>query len=481
MVSFRSHPAQPSTPRQSGPTARDRAAPLRNPRFAPLGLAGLSGGLLLCLICSAALGGALYLAFRDVALARLLDRETQLRYAYDDQLAALRLRLDQAASRQFVDQEGVEGKLRSLVIRQAQLETRAVAVAELIEKTVAEGVSEIARRPPRAEAQAAKPVQSAKSAEPPPQMRLRAMEDAPPAKPQPENGDDAPAPRPGLAKARTAQATWPAAASALQAAVDPELPLPTRLAGLSATLDRIEREQTERLSGVVKPAQDAASRLRQAFSVAGLPVERYVKNKTAAVGGLFIAAPATPFERELAAAQSAVAALDGLRRALPYAPLRKPLAGPLQLSSTFGYRTDPFLGRPALHSGVDLRDDYGAPVKATAAGVVTQAGPSGAYGNMVEIDHGGGLATRYAHLSAIAVAPGQRVAPGGVVGRVGSTGRSTGPHLHYEVRVDGEAVDPARFLRAATTLAEVQPRSDARPAQAALRASPGPITSDRGL
>ena len=71
---------------------------------------------------------------------------------------------------------------------------------------------------------------------------------------------------------------------------------------------------------------------------------------------------------------------------------------------------------------------------------------------MVEVDHGGGLSTRYGHLSAISVSPGQQVSPGAVLGRVGSTGRSTGPHLHYEVRVDGEAVDPSRFLRAATAL-----------------------------
>jgi murein DD-endopeptidase MepM/ murein hydrolase activator NlpD len=133
-------------------------------------------------------------------------------------------------------------------------------------------------------------------------------------------------------------------------------------------------------------------------------------------------------------------------------PLRKPLPGALQMTSTFGYRTDPFLGRPALHSGVDLREDYGAPVRATAAGVVTAAGPQGGYGNLVEIDHGGGLATRYGHLSGINVVPGQQVGPGAVVGQVGSTGRSTGPHLHYEVRMDGEAVDPTRFLKAASAL-----------------------------
>ncbi len=122
------------------------------------------------------------------------------------------------------------------------------------------------------------------------------------------------------------------------------------------------------------------------------------------------------------------------------------------MSSGFGYRTDPFLGRPALHSGVDLLDDYGEPVRATAGGAVVAAGFSGGYGNLVEVDHGAGYSTRYGHLSQIDVAAGQIVAPGAILGRVGSTGRSTGAHLHYEVRADGEAVDPARFLRAANEL-----------------------------
>jgi murein DD-endopeptidase MepM/ murein hydrolase activator NlpD len=227
------------------------------------------------------------------------------------------------------------------------------------------------------------------------------------------------------------------------------------------SLDHVERDQASRLSGIVKPALDAAGKLRRVFDVAGLPVERYMaKAKTrgaaSAVGGPFVPADlkagTTSFERELVVAQNAVETLDGLRHALPSVPLRKPLRGELRMTSTFGYRTDPFLGRPALHSGVDLREEWGTQVHATAAGVVTVAGPSGGYGNMVEVDHGGGLSTRYGHLSAISVSPGQQVSPGAVLGRVGSTGRSTGPHLHYEVRIDGEAVDPSRFLRAATAL-----------------------------
>jgi murein DD-endopeptidase MepM/ murein hydrolase activator NlpD len=115
-------------------------------------------------------------------------------------------------------------------------------------------------------------------------------------------------------------------------------------------------------------------------------------------------------------------------------------------------RVDPFVHAPAMHTGLDFRGTTGDPIRATAAGTVTQAGWSGGYGKMVEVDHGNGLSTRYGHLSAIDVVVGQKVQIGQTVGRLGSTGRSTGPHLHYETRVDGDAVDPQKFLRAGLRL-----------------------------
>jgi hypothetical protein len=113
---------------------------------------------------------------------------------------------------------------------------------------------------------------------------------------------------------------------------------------------------------------------------------------------------------------------------------------------------DPFLRTPAMHTGLDFRGSTGDPVRATANGRVESAGVNGGYGKMIEIDHGNGFSTRYAHLSAIEVKVGQSVRIGQIIGRVGSTGRSTGPHLHYETRIDGEAVDPQKFLRAGLRL-----------------------------
>lgn len=116
-------------------------------------------------------------------------------------------------------------------------------------------------------------------------------------------------------------------------------------------------------------------------------------------------------------------------------------------TSAFGVRSDPFRGSAAMHAGVDLSASYGAPIYATADGVVDRAEWFGGYGNMVEIDHGKGIATRYGHMSRIAAKPGETVKRGELIGYVGSTGRSTGNHLHYEVRIDGYAVNPMPFLQ----------------------------------
>jgi murein DD-endopeptidase MepM/ murein hydrolase activator NlpD len=118
-------------------------------------------------------------------------------------------------------------------------------------------------------------------------------------------------------------------------------------------------------------------------------------------------------------------------------------------SSTFGWRTDPITGQRAMHEGVDFTADIGTPITAAAAGVVITAERHAEYGNMIEIDHGDGLTTRYAHASRLLVNAGEVVKRGEKIAEVGSTGRSTGPHLHFEVRVDGVAKNPNRFLTAA--------------------------------
>jgi murein DD-endopeptidase MepM/ murein hydrolase activator NlpD len=118
------------------------------------------------------------------------------------------------------------------------------------------------------------------------------------------------------------------------------------------------------------------------------------------------------------------------------------------ISSGFGYRIDPFTGGAAFHAGLDFRGPIGAPIRAAAAGTVSFTGVKQGYGNCVEISHGNGLLTRYAHMSRIGAHVGEVVGPGVIIGAIGSTGRSTGPHLHFEVRIADRPVDPRPFLEA---------------------------------
>ena len=198
--------------------------------------------------------------------------------------------------------------------------------------------------------------------------------------------------------------------------------------------------------------------MRGALLATGLPPRDWAGE--GAVGGPFIpVAPGTvaaDIDRAAAMLREARSEASRLEATAARIPLRRPMDGRVEVTSTFGVRLDPFYGRPALHTGVDLMGALGDDVEATAAGTVTLAGPNGGYGNMVEIDHGQGLSTRYAHLSSVVVAPNQRVTAGDVIGRVGASGRATGPHLHYETRVAGEPVDPMRFLKAGATLSAIE-------------------------
>lgn len=142
-----------------------------------------------------------------------------------------------------------------------------------------------------------------------------------------------------------------------------------------------------------------------------------------------------------------------------------PSAEPVQntsFTSGFGVRSDPFRGRAAMHAGIDLAGPIGTPIYATADAVVGRSEwNGGGYGNLVELDHGHGIQTRYGHLSKSMVTAGQRVKRGDMIGLMGSTGRSTGSHLHYEVRIDGKAVNPVPFMQSTSYLQSVQQRAAA--------------------
>jgi murein DD-endopeptidase MepM/ murein hydrolase activator NlpD len=131
-------------------------------------------------------------------------------------------------------------------------------------------------------------------------------------------------------------------------------------------------------------------------------------------------------------------------------------------SSSYGYRRDPFNGQGAFHAGIDFPGKHGEPIVAAAAGKVTFVGQRSGYGNVVEIAHSNGIMTRYAHLSGFNTHVGRKVAQGQKIARMGSTGRSTGDHLHFEVRINGQPVNPRPFLQASSNVREVQQLAAAR-------------------
>jgi murein DD-endopeptidase MepM/ murein hydrolase activator NlpD len=224
---------------------------------------------------------------------------------------------------------------------------------------------------------------------------------------------------------------------------------------ISLLLDKVEQEQATTLTDVEERIDTRARQMQSVLADLGINTGRAAAE--GATGGPFVPvmpsqSAASAFETQLYRINMGRAQIDRYRQTLVAVPVRKPLIGEIYMTSPFGMRMHPLLGRLAIHTGIDLRGDVGVPVRATATGKVTIAGRQGGYGNMVEISHGNGLATRFGHLSEISVKIGQVVRIGELVGRIGSTGRSTGPHLHYETRVNGEAVDPQKFLHAGLTL-----------------------------
>ncbi len=192
--------------------------------------------------------------------------------------------------------------------------------------------------------------------------------------------------------------------------------------------------------------------LSELLRATGLDPARLVRNAVDvddAVGGPFIAlGAASDAERTLALDYDLL-----VDRVLETVPLATPVRDPHRLTSGYGQRRDPFRGRAAFHRGIDMAAPRGTPIYAPAGGTVVRAGRMGGFGNVVEIDHGNGVQTRYAHLHAYLVRRGAEVAAGTQIGRMGRSGRATGVHLHYEVLVDGRHVDPARFLSVGRQLA----------------------------
>lgn len=229
--------------------------------------------------------------------------------------------------------------------------------------------------------------------------------------------------------------------------------------GFRARVDRLKEEQTAFLTAAEEAAVDQSEQIRGVLRMTGVGFTRL----TGEDGGAEMGGPLVPLDlsgvlgegevdpafqrrvQQVAARVEEARRLDGIASSTPLAP---PVGVEYRETSGYGARIDPFNGRAAFHGGLDMAAFERAPVIATSPGTVIFAGVKSGYGNVVEVDHGHGFKTRYGHLRDIQVKPGERVAIGQRLGSMGSTGRSTGTHLHYEVWFRGKHYDPINFLRA---------------------------------
>ncbi|MDR7040125.1 murein DD-endopeptidase MepM/ murein hydrolase activator NlpD [Methylobacterium sp. BE186] len=381
---------------------------------------------------------------------RLAAEQVAQKAAYEDKVKALTRRLVGVASHQMLEQDGLAGRMADIVTRQVELENRVATLS-----AYAERVADPARggAPAPTQEAAARPVEEAAPREPAP-ARGRPAAEPNVLRLGGPRAADTPPPAPNLAPRSVLEPRLdlePPQGTDRDGRVRAILAQPTRVQfdALEASLTGAERRQGSILDGLARGVRGGIGALRAVLGSLGV--------------ALAVPAPAQPAGRPAAlrdpfedGVRNLEAAFDESRRwrsAADAVPLRRPIAAAERnLTSNFGLRKDPFTGAATMHAGMDFRAPVGTEVRAAAAGRVITAGVTGGYGNLIEIDHGNGVVTRYGHLSAYVASVGQVVQAESVVGLVGSTGRSTGPHLHYETRVHSAAVDPLRFLKAGAEL-----------------------------
>lgn len=412
--------------------------------------AGAAGAMVAgaALVATLALGASLYTFSKDALLRTVLNGQARMQYAYEDRIAQLRAHIDQIAGRQIVDQDTVETRLQSLLSRQVQLENRQAMVSRLADDAAKAGIRYNAA--PKATLPDVFATGSLPGKAPVP-AAAQGFINAP-SKPLP---DGIGAKADGFETIKTDRLT--------------EMNLPITRQAIPMLLEQAERvakataaEQIATVQAIELKAQASASQFKVMLDQTGLERNRFARvltkdtakapsKEASGIGGPLLPMPTSEsalFEKSITASQRYLRESEGVSRIMRALPVRRPLPRQHDTSSTFGGRVDPFTRGYAMHSGLDFRASTGTPAKVTADGKVIAADWTGGYGKMVEVDHGFGLTTRYAHLSSIEVNVGDTLKKGEIVGLVGSTGRSTGPHLHYEVRIDEEAVDPITFLRA---------------------------------
>ncbi|OWV75086.1 hypothetical protein ATY76_25100 [Rhizobium sp. R339] len=401
------------------------------------------GALAFCFVGVFSIGYLLatsYLVLRDDLIGATMARQARMQHDYEDRIAALRAQVDRITSRQLLDQQVVEDKVDKLMEQQMALTSRHGKLDNLLDRAESSGLTDkdVAPSAPSSPVQSYAPAIKDKRASLD-RGGIEAIEKQ-------------------LASGAPADATPDNTTLAYVPATETVGDRADRVfSKVTLSLKDVEQDQRNRVEQLTSDAGTAANAIEGVLTRFKIPVPEEAAAKRddddSAVGGPYIEPESNDdFNNSLAALDGALTRLEAVRSTAESLPFRNPAIGK-EVTSPFGNRRDPFLGRLALHSGVDFRFSPGEKIRPTAPGKVISAGWTGGYGNMVEIDHGNGISTRYGHMSEVLVRVGETVDRSDVIGLAGSTGRSTGTHLHYEVRQNGRAVDPVYFMNAGLKLA----------------------------
>lgn len=373
-----------------------------------------------------------YLVLRDDLIGATMARQARMQHDYEDRISALRAQVDRVTSRQLLDQQVVEQKVDKLMEQQMSLTSRHGKLGSLIDRAENSGLMDKKSPAPAYAPEDAAGKQASHSG------GVRAIESLLTGTGRtPASNDSA------ISTDARGQETVADRADRVFSKV-------------TQSLKHIEQEQKSRVEQLTDDADETADAIQGILTRVGIKMPAHDAKSRAddsAVGGPFVEPESEDeFDASLVRLDGALNRLETVRSTAESLPFANPALGK-EITSPFGNRVDPFLGRLALHSGIDFRFAPGDKIRPTAPGKVTAAGWTGGYGNMVEVDHGNGISTRYGHMSQILVKVGDTVGTNDVVGLAGSTGRSTGTHLHYEIRQDGRPVDPMYFMNVGLKLA----------------------------
>ncbi|KZM47873.1 M23 family metallopeptidase [Labrenzia sp. OB1] len=405
-------------------------------------------GALACVTVTLAVSATVgYLLLQHDMTVEASSERTELVLEYQDRIDRLRAEIETLTSRQMVDRQTVEIQVMDVLRRQQGLNQRHAIVADLVARAEYNGIY------------------------------LNSDQPLPPQKPALDSGNlaaigkedksaiggeslliDEPVKALGLRDGSsdtidplTILQKTDSDPLQSQSTVKKNTEKQAALDAVRAHISAMDEESTVAVDAITIATESRIDDILDITRAITPSINATLRRKTA-IGGPFQPITEENFPGRL---QRATKALEALRR-IKFTTLRLPIKRPVRnssVSSSYGPRVDPFLGRLAMHTGIDFKAAYGTRVFATAPGTVVGAGRKGGYGKMVEIRHANGFVTRYAHLSRLRVAKGDHVLAGDLIGNVGSTGRSTGAHLHYEIRRGDKPSNPAAFLSAGDKLA----------------------------